>query len=364
MLNYFFLAKAQNYFYDLTYQKLELWLDPSQQYISGNVVINGKLLEPSLQISFDLAKELNIDSILADNQQVSFSREQNRVDVLFDTMMQSNFSITIYYNGVPPQSQFGSFTVDTHDGVPVLWTLSEPYGAKDWFPTKNNLGDKIDSIELILHVPSQYYAASNGVLLKDTVIDDMRIMHWKSNYPIASYLVAIGVTNYFVSTYDAVIADSVHVPFMMFVYPEDSDMAYNFAQYSEAFMDLYSKGYSRSTQINSITEPEYDFLHKPILDDVLNQIDIWAKKSEFSDFEKAELENLGAKMSSLKNLDFLAFHSNMKPTTEKFTHIDFDEIKDDPVSFSIIYWLIVKEWIAIMKETAKRDFKNKVTKPK
>jgi hypothetical protein len=128
--------------------------------------------------------------------------------------------------------------------------------------------------------------------------------------------------------------------------------------YDELCQEIVDKGFSPRDKVSQLPE-EYDFLRKPILDDVLTEIEVWTKKSDFSELEIKQLQNLSLKMNGLKNLKFLAFHSNIKKTEENFTHIDFDEIKDDPVAFSIIYWLMVKEWILIMKDNAKISFKNK-----
>jgi hypothetical protein len=63
--------------------------------------------------------------------------------------------ITIFYKGEPGSSGHGSFIQDTHNNIPIIWTLSEPYGSKDWFPCKNGLNDKIDSIDVVYYT-SQY----------------------------------------------------------------------------------------------------------------------------------------------------------------------------------------------------------------
>ena len=32
-----------------------------------------------------------------------------------------------------------------HGGTPIIYTLSEPFGASDWWPCKQDLKDKVDS---------------------------------------------------------------------------------------------------------------------------------------------------------------------------------------------------------------------------
>ncbi|MEP7170828.1 MAG: M1 family aminopeptidase, partial [Bacteroidota bacterium] len=101
-----------------------------------------------------------------------------------------------------------------------MWSLSEPYGSRDWWPCKNSLVDKIDSIDIIVTTPQAYRDASNGVLISEIPSGNNKIYHWQSHYPIASYLVAIGVTNYAVySDFVPLTVDSIEV--LNYVYPED-----------------------------------------------------------------------------------------------------------------------------------------------
>jgi aminopeptidase N len=134
-------------------------------------------------------------------------------------------SITVYYQGMPPNTGFGSFNQSTHNGVPIIWTLSEPFGAKDWWPCKQSLNDKIDSLDIIVTVPQANRVASNGLLLSETSSGSNKIYHWKTRYPIAAYLIAIGVTNY--SAYSNYVplpgGDSLQV--LNYVYPETDSLA-------------------------------------------------------------------------------------------------------------------------------------------
>ncbi len=50
----------------------------------------------------------------------------------------------------------------------VLWTLSEPYGARDWFPCHQDLNDKIDSCDIFITAQVGNRASSNGVLARGT----------------------------------------------------------------------------------------------------------------------------------------------------------------------------------------------------
>nr|MDQ6889590.1 T9SS type A sorting domain-containing protein [Bacteroidota bacterium] len=107
-----------------------------------------------------------------------------------------------------------------HAGVPGMWTLSEPYGSRDWWPCKNGLDDKADSIDVFITAPAQYTAASNGLRQSITLAGANKITHWKHRYPIATYLICMAVTNY-EEFNNAVQIGAVNLPMQTFCYPEN-----------------------------------------------------------------------------------------------------------------------------------------------
>ncbi|HLU95024.1 MAG TPA: M1 family aminopeptidase, partial [Membranihabitans sp.] len=86
-----------------------------------------------------------------------------------------------------------------------------------------NLTDKIDSLDLWITVPKGYRAASNGLLVSETPTDNDRIVfHWSHRYPIATYLVALAVTNYQVHSFDIELANGP-LTIVNYLYPQDFD---------------------------------------------------------------------------------------------------------------------------------------------
>lgn len=134
--------------------------------------------------------------------------------------------MSISYKGVPISTGFGAFVNSSHSGVPVMWTLSEPYGSSDWWPCKNGLNDKADSIDVYIVAPSQYTAVSNGLRENAIISGDNKITHWKHRYPIASYLVCMAVTNY-TEFNDYVPVENTNLLVPTFCYPEDLSLFQN-----------------------------------------------------------------------------------------------------------------------------------------
>ena len=97
----------------------------------------------------------------------------------------------------PAGTGFGSFEFSDHDGTAWAWSLSEPYGARDWWPCKDHPSDKADSVDVYVTSTALYKVASNGRLAHITFNGDgTRTTHWSERYPIATYLVSVALTNY------------------------------------------------------------------------------------------------------------------------------------------------------------------------
>ncbi len=209
--------------FNLLYQRLEFSLDPAVNYISGSVFSTLKFLKDSVsQVRFDLVSSMTVDSVLYQQKKIVFQHSSDKIILTLPTEQHKNslISFAIYYHGAPPQTGFGSFTVAKHNDVPVLWTLSEPYGAKDWWPCKESLADKIDSLDVFITCPDQYKAASNGKLISDQVMNGKRTAHWKHRYPIATYLVGIAVTNYESYSDFLDLDDGKRIEVLNYIYPE------------------------------------------------------------------------------------------------------------------------------------------------
>ncbi|RIA08319.1 putative secreted protein (Por secretion system target) [Flavobacteriaceae bacterium MAR_2010_72] len=215
--------------YDVKYHRLALNVNPSQTTISGDVTTYFEAKESMNDITFDLADNMIVSQVL--QRGVPLTYVQNTNDELIITLPASQSqgvldSLTISYSGNPISSGFGSFEVNTHNGDPVLWTLSEPYGAKGWWPCKQDLIDKIDSINVFITAPQfnpsneEYIAVSNGLEQSQVINGLEKTTHFKHRYPIPAYLIAIAVTNYEVYTHN-VPNNGNPFEIVNYVYPEN-----------------------------------------------------------------------------------------------------------------------------------------------
>ena len=242
-----FRANANTGNYDLRYHRLELDIDPDVNFISGDVTSYFVAKENLSQLVFDLDDNLTVSQVTRDGQPLGFTQntEDELVITLPATITQGTLdSLTVSYSGAPVSSGFGSFEQTTHNSDPIIWTLSEPYGAKTWWPCKQDLIDKVDSLDVILNTPQfnlsneEYIAVSNGVEQSQVINGSTKTTHFKHRFPIPAYLIAIAVTNYDVFTQEVPNAGN---PFdiVNYVFPESMTDAQQGTPVTLDIMDLF-----------------------------------------------------------------------------------------------------------------------------
>lgn len=186
--------------FDAVYYRLDVTLTTEPDYLRGSVTMRARSRQDGLsQIELDLMRSLTVDSVLINGQPVAFNQTPYTVAIALNPAYDDGelFELTVFYEGVPGASGFGSFVFSSHQGTPWIWSLSEPYGARDWWPCKDHPSDKADSTDVFITCASNLKAASNGLLV--SVMDHgngTRTHHWKERYAIATYLVSLVVTNF------------------------------------------------------------------------------------------------------------------------------------------------------------------------
>lgn len=210
--------------YDVTYHKLEFTVDPAVYFVAGKITTTYTALADMPTITFDLASELTVSEVKQNNTNLVFTQNTNDELIITLPATQPNgtsATVEVTYSGAPPISGFQAFAATNHNNTPVLWTLSEPFGARDWWPCKQDLNDKIDAIDVFITAPSQYIAVSNGIEPETpVVIGANKITHFHHNYPIPAYLICMAVTDYTVYTQSAGTAPNTY-PIVNYIYPEN-----------------------------------------------------------------------------------------------------------------------------------------------
>lgn len=230
--------------YDIYYHRFNWFVDPAIFYISGDVTTYFfSEMEGLSEIVFDMHSDLQVDSIKKQGQQLSYQHQDHVLTVFLENPIDlgASDSLTIWYQGVPSQSGFGAFGQGVHSDGPAIWTLSEPYGARDWWPCKQSLNDKIDSIDIYVTTPTGISVASNGVLMDSLPLPDDKVRYyWKHRYPIPAYLIAIGVTNYQKFSDYVRLENGDSLEILNYVYPDRFSQAQSSLEATVDIMEIFN----------------------------------------------------------------------------------------------------------------------------
>ncbi len=229
--------------YDITYHRLDFTVDPAVYFISGKVTTTYTALANMSTITFDKANELNVSSVKKNGANLVFtSNGNNELIITLPSTQTTGVSATleITYSGMPPVNGFDAFTTQVRsNGSNTLYTLSEPFGARDWWPCKQDLNDKINSIDVYITAPSQYVSVSNGIEPEAPIISGgNKTTHFHHGYPIPAYLICLAVTDYSVYTQTAGIAPNTF-PIINYIYPENLAAIQTDLGQTPLLLDLY-----------------------------------------------------------------------------------------------------------------------------
>ena len=230
--------------FDVTYYNLGLNVSISSELLYGDAIIEGIAKEDgNTFLILDLTQTMYISTVTLNDTSTSFEQFATscKIDLLHPTHAGEKLHLEVNYAGLPVVSDFGNFVFGSHAGTPWVWSLSEPYGARDWFPCKDTPNDKADSSDVTVTVDSSFRVGSNGILV--SVVDNndaTKTHHWKERYPIAPYLISVAMTNYtqFSNWFHYSPTDSMEI--LNYVLPEHYSQAETSLVKTVGMLEIYS----------------------------------------------------------------------------------------------------------------------------
>lgn len=236
--------------YDVKFYKLDIKAERNTVYISGNVTINAVVKASLLDtFAFELKDYMTIDSVYINNLKRNFNRAGDDVFVGIPALTNgANVSAQIFYKGMAPNTGafFSGISSQTSQdwGNQITWTLSESFAAKQWFPVKQSLTDKIDSVYIFVTTSSDNKVGSNGVLTNVVNLPNNKVRYeWKTRYPMVYYLISIAVGKYIdysIYAHPAGLQDSVLIQNYVYDNPQTLPTYIADINRTKDFLELYS----------------------------------------------------------------------------------------------------------------------------
>lgn len=195
---------AQTEKYDVHFYSLNIAMNNLVTTVAGTAEIHATAKVPLDSALFELFSSFTISQIRVNGTPVTYSRIASAIKVPVNATTGQAFQIAVDYNGTPPTAVTnplgGSGMTNASSpswGNQVTWSLSEPFSAYEWWPCKQSLTDKADSVAVKVTVPSNCKAGSNGIL--ENVVDlgnGTTRYEWKHRHPIDYYLISVAVAKY------------------------------------------------------------------------------------------------------------------------------------------------------------------------
>jgi aminopeptidase N len=190
--------------YDVLFYDLGVRVDPDQQAIQGRLTMRFKVLQLLDSLQVDLFANMDIDSIVYHGRLLPYRRWYNAVIVSFEELLRTGSvdSVSIMYHGTPQVPDWGLLKggwiwFRDKEGHPWIESVSQGSGASLWWPCKDHLSDKPDSMRISVTVPGGLREISNGRLLDTVALPDHQTRYdWYVDYPINNYDVVVNIGNY------------------------------------------------------------------------------------------------------------------------------------------------------------------------
>jgi aminopeptidase N len=220
-------ATATQEEFDVTHYLIDIEFHDSTESISGSVTMTAKSLVDGLQqVKLDLLDNMNVSMVSVGAFGQAFSHGNDVLDITLSEPVDvdESFTVKINYGGSPVAAGFGTFGWNKYGSSgqgEMVWSLSEPQGARNWWPSKDRPDDKA-LVEEWWTVRSDWTATGNGTLQGvDTLVNNRKRYRWKATHPLTTYLVSIAASDYasFSDSYTPIAGGSMPIDY--FVYPED-----------------------------------------------------------------------------------------------------------------------------------------------
>ncbi len=180
---------------DIRHYDLHLDLYPDKKIISSRVEINGRLIKPAKEIYLNFYDNFSISGITLNGKRANFENEGTHLKVFSNDLLNDTFAIVVKYSGKPKSLGFGSFEFGEVDGKSLVYSLSEPVFASTWFPCNDLPTDKALA-DIYITNDSSDVSVSNGILVGQALSGGRKTYHWKTLYPVSTYLIAIYSAEY------------------------------------------------------------------------------------------------------------------------------------------------------------------------
>lgn len=236
----YFFAQLPTNGLDVKHYAFNISLNDSTNIIKGKAIITTAFTKNEDQIVFDLinknadGKGMTVLSVTKNNKNLEFSQDAQHLIINDKGFVGKENTYSITYEGIPAD---GLIISNTKNGDRSFFADNWPNRAHNWLPCNDHLSDKATS-EFTVTAPDHYQVVSNGREIEETNLpNNLKFTHWKSEVPLSTKIMAIGVTKFAVNN----LGNTDGIPVSEWVFPEDRDNGFKNYEFSKEILKYYIK---------------------------------------------------------------------------------------------------------------------------
>lgn len=178
---------------------------------------------------------MTVAAVTREGSGLNFTHEKDRLRIALSTPTHAREqrTFTIAYHGVPSD---GLIISTNKYGDRTFFGDNWPERARHWLPTVDHPADKA-LCEFVVTAPDHYQVVGCGALVEETDLPGgLRLTHWRSQVPMATKVMVVGVARFAVQYVDDYQGTSIQ----SWVYPQDREAGffdYALAERVLAFFD-------------------------------------------------------------------------------------------------------------------------------
>ncbi len=220
--------------YDVKFYDLDLKVHPDKRFIEGHLVMDVDIVHPTDWVVIDLDTTFAIHDIseIKEGDMVFpkiWKRSNGKIWINLNDTRQAGqkVSLMIVYSGKPRIAKRppwdGGFTwAKTKSGDHWITTTCQGEGADIWWPNKDHVSDKPDSMKLHINVPNGLVVATNGRMVSNIQNPDgTNTWNWAITTPISNYNVSLNIAPYKIIQEQLQSVSGHSFPVFFYVLPED-----------------------------------------------------------------------------------------------------------------------------------------------
>lgn len=225
---------------DVQHYKFEIHLNDTTNRIEGIAQVSIKFLKTIEDFTLDLVGTrdkgtgMSVEFVEHKGEGLSFLHAENELGVHLEkpTVAGQTLKFQINYSGIPAD---GLVISQNSHGQRTFFGDNWPDRAKHWLPSVDHPSDKA-TLEFQVYAPKHYEVVANGYLLEKKELDnDLEFTHWKSDVPISTKLMVIGLADFAVgnkSTFN-------YIPVSSWVFEKDKEKGFENYKYGTEALEYF-----------------------------------------------------------------------------------------------------------------------------